>query len=110
MAFEYTKQPYEEEFVAVDFSRRVPSGTSIAAYTVTLEETVAVTQGLIAANYGPHIAIGTPSLTGVVGKERILVVMVSAGVAGFKYRLSYRITLSDTQKKEDDVWIIVKET
>jgi len=109
MAFEYTKQPWEEEIVAVDFSRRVPSGTTITAYSVVLEETVALA-GLIAANYSPHIVIGTPSLIGTVGRERILAVMVSAGVAGFKYRLSYRITLSDTQKKEDDVWIIVKET
>ena len=110
MAFEYTKQPWEEELVAVDFSRRVSSGITITAYSVTLEETVAVTQGLIAANYGPHIVIGTPSLVGATGRERILTVMVSAGVSGFKYRLSYRITLSDNQKKEDDVWIIVKET
>lgn len=109
MAFEYTKQPYEQEFVAVDFSRRVPSGTTIAAYSVTLEETVAVTQGLIAANYSPHISLGTPSLSGVVGREKILVVMVSNGISGFKYRFSYRITLSDNQKKEDDVWVIVKE-
>ncbi len=108
MAFEYPKQPYEEELVAVDFSRRVPSGVTITAYSVTLEETVSL-NGQNPAGYGPHIAIGTPSLTGVTGKERILVVMVSAGVSQFKYRLSYRITLSDSQKKEDDVWIIVKE-
>jgi hypothetical protein len=109
MAFEYTKQPYEEELVAVDFSRRVPSGITISAYSVTLEETISLI-GQSAEGLGPHIVIGTPSLTGVVSRERILVVMVSAGVDTFKYRLSYRITLSDNQKKEDDVWIIVKET
>ena len=110
MSFEYTKQPYEEELVAVDFSRRVPSGKTITAYVITLEETVAVTQGLVASSYGPHISIGTPALSGVTGRERILVAMISEGVSGFKYRLSYRITLSDNQKKEDDVWVTIKET
>lgn len=109
MSFEYFKQSFESELVAVDFSRRVPAGTTITDFTVILEETVAVTQGLIADNYSPHIVIGEPTLTGVTGKEKILVVMVSAGISGFKYRLSYRITLSDGQRKEDDVWIIVKE-
>ena len=107
--FLYSKQPWESELVAVDFSRRVPSGTTISSYEVTLEETVAP-PNVHAADYSPHIAIGTPALTGVTGRERILVVMVSAGITGFKYRLSYRITLSDSQRKEDDVWIIVKET
>lgn len=108
MAFEYTKQPYEEEIVAVDFSRRVPSGTTITTYSVVIEETVGLT-GLNAANYSPHLTLGTPSLTGAVGRERVLAVMVSNGVSDFKYRVSYRITLSDNQKKEDDVWVTVKE-
>lgn len=108
MSFEYTKQPYEEEIVAVDFSRRVPSGTTITAYSVVIEETVSLT-GLNATNYSPHLTLGTPSLTGTTGREKVLAVMVSNGVADFKYRVSYRITLSDNQKKEDDVWVIVKE-
>jgi hypothetical protein len=114
MAFEYTKQPWEEEIIAVDFSRRVASSVTVDAVAtgvtdVTVEETVSMS-GLIASNYSPHLSLGIPALTGVTGKEKILAVMVSAGVSGFKYRLSFRVTLSDSQKKEDDVWVIVKES
>ena len=114
MAFEYTKQPWEEEIIAVDFSRRVATGVTVEPVAtgvtdVTVEETVSIT-GSIASNYSPHIALSDTTLTGVTGKEKILAVMVSAGVSGFKYRLSFRVTLSDGQKKEDDVWVIVKES
>jgi hypothetical protein len=114
MAFEYTKQPWEEEIIGVDFSRRVPTGITIMPVAtgiteVSIEETVSPS-GSIAANYGGHLVLGTPVLTGVVGKEKILAVMISAGVSGFKYRVSFRVTLSDGQKKEDDVWVIVKES
>jgi hypothetical protein len=109
--FSYEKQPWEEEIVGVDFSRRVPAGVTVNAVAcgvtdVTLEETVGDRPG----DYGGHIEISDITLTGVTGKEKILAAMISAGVAGFKYRISYRITLSDNQKKEDDVWVTVKET
>ena len=111
MAFEYTKQPWEEEIIAVDFSRRVPAGVTVDAVAtgvtdVTLEEVV----GTNYQNYAGHVELSDTTLTGVTGKEKILAVMVSAGVSGFKYRLSFRVTLSDSQKKEDDVWVIVKES
>lgn len=77
---------------------------------VTIEETVSLTSGAIAANYGGHLVISGTTLTGITGREKILAAMILAGVAGFKYRVSFRVTLSDSQKKEDDVWVIVKET
>jgi len=111
MAFEYTKQPWEEEIIAVDFSRRVPAGTTIEPVADDVTEVVLeATLPSEPNSYGPHITIGTPALTGVAGREKILAVMISDGVTGYKYRLSFRITLSDGQKKEDDVWVIVKET
>lgn len=114
MSFTYEKQPWEEEIIGVDFSRRVPSGRTILPVAadvteVTIEETVGL-QGQIPDGLGSHLQLGTPALTGVVGKERILAVMISAGVDQFKYRVSFKVTLSDGQKKEDDVWVIVKET
>jgi hypothetical protein len=111
MAFEYTKQPSEKEIIAVDFSRRVPLGVTVTPVAVGVTD-VALEATLPSESnvYGPHITIGTPVLTGVAGKEKVLAVMVSDGVTGYKYRLSFRITLSDGQKKEDDVWITVKET
>ena len=117
MAFEYTKQPWEEEIIGVDFSRRVPAGITVnapsAPYTsgtyVNIEETISPT-GLIAGNFGGHLTLGTPIMTGVTNKEKILTTMVSGGVSGFKYRVSFKVALSDTQKKEDDVWVIVTET
>lgn len=118
MAFEYSKQPSEKEIIGVDFSRRVPAGVTVVPpsppYTsdtyVSIEETVAMSTGLIAANYGGHLTLGVPAMSGVTGKEKILTVMVSGGVSGFKYRVSFKVKLSDSQEKEDDVWIIVKET
>lgn len=114
MAFEFNKQPWEEEIIGVDFSRRVPVGTTIQPVAVdvtdvTLEQTVGLT-GQNPGDYSSHIEIGTPELTGTSGREKILAVMVSSGVDQFKYRLSFRVTLSDGQKKEDDVWVIVKES
>lgn len=111
MAFEYTKQPLEEEIISVDFSRRIPSGVTVEPVAIDVTEVVLEeTIGDNAGDYGGHIEIGTPSLVGVSGKEKILAVMISAGVHGFKYRLSFRVTLSDGQRKEDDVVVIVKES
>lgn len=114
MAFEYTKQPWEEEIIGVDFSRRVPAGTTISAVAadvtyVEVEETLGL-NGQSSDGLGSHLVLDTPVLTGVSGREKILAVKVSEGVDQFKYRVSFKITLSDGQKKEDDVWVIVKET
>jgi len=113
VAFDYPKQPWEKEIIGVDFSRRVPPGSTVLPVSVnitdvSLEETVSLS-GAIASNYSPHISISSVTLTGVTGREKILVALISDGVSGFKYRLSFRITLSDNQRKEDDVWVIVKE-
>lgn len=110
-AFEYTKQPSEKELIGIDFSKRVPSSVTIEAVAegiteVILEETI----GENAGDYGGHIEIGTPFLTGTPGKEKTLAVMISAGLSSFKYRLSFRVTLSDEQRKEDDVLVTIKET
>lgn len=114
MAFEFTKQPWEEEIIAVDFSRRVPAGVTILPVDtditdVVLEQTVGL-NGQSPDLYSGHLQIGSQTLTGVVGREKILAAVVSSGVDQFKYRVSFRVTLSDGQKKEDDVWVIVKET
>jgi hypothetical protein len=111
MAFEYRKQPWEEEVVGVDFSRRVPSNIAIEPVAadvtwVSIEETV----GDNPNNYAGHLRVGEPSLTGAEGREKILAVMITGGVSEFKYRVSFRVTLSDGQKKEDDVWVTVKES
>lgn len=114
MAFEFPKQPSEQEIVSVDFSRRTPAGVTISAVSpgvtyVTLEQTLGLT-GQSSDGLGSHLTLGTPTLVGVAGREKILAVLVSAGVDQFKYRLSFKVTLSDGQVKEDDVWVIVKET
>jgi len=106
MAFEYTKQPEEKEIIAVDFSRRIPAGITVTSYTTTIETTSPTDPN----SYTSHLVLGTPTMTGVTGKEKILAVMISEGVDGYKYRVSFKVTLSDGQIKEDDVWVIVKET
>lgn len=114
MAFEYNKQPWEEEIIGVDFSRRMPAGTTVqAVQTGVTEAVVELTEGLTGQNpsdFSGHLELATPVLAGVSGKEKILTVLVSKGVANFKYRVAFKVTLSDNQKKEDDVWVIVKES
>jgi len=113
MAFEYNKQPWEEEIIGVDFSRRIPAGVTVQAVQTgvtdcEIEEIVGLTGQNPNDYVAGHLTLATPVLAGASSK--ILTVMVSDGVANFKYRVSFRVTLSDNQKKEDDVWVIVKET
>jgi hypothetical protein len=114
MAFEYTKQPWEEEIIGVDFSRRIPVGVTVQpVQTGVTEVVVELIEGLTSQNvddYSDHLVVATPVLTGITGKEKILTALVSGGVSNFKYRVAFKVTLSDGQKKEDDVWVIVKET
>jgi hypothetical protein len=114
MAFEYTKQPWEEEIIGIDFSRRIPAGTTVLAVqtgvTEAVLEAIISPQGLNPNDYGSHLVVSTAILTGITGKEKILTSLVSGGVTGFKYRVAFKVTLSDGQKKEDDVLVIVKET
>lgn len=114
MSFSYEKQPWEVEIIGVDFSRRVPAGVTILPVEVDvtdvrIEETI-TPSNLIASNYGPHLAISSIALAGVIGREKILTAKISDGVTGFQYRVTFKVTLSDGQKKEDDVLVTVKET
>jgi len=112
MAFEYEKQPWEEEIVGVDFSRRVPATTSITAYTVAVEETISP-PGFQAGSYSPHLSGGTPALSGPgvdPARHKILSSLLTGGVNNFQYRVTFRVTLLDGQKKEEDVLVTVKET
>jgi hypothetical protein len=112
--FEYTKQPAEKEIIGVDFSRRVPAGVTIVAVApgvtyVSVEATESLSTGASPSDYASHLVLDTPVLTGTAGRERILAVMISEGVAEFKYKLSFKVTLSDSQVKEEDVWVIIRE-
>lgn len=114
MAFPYEKQPWEIETIAVDFSRRVPPGATILPVAaevtnVTVEATIPPSN-VITANYAGHLVISDVILAGVAGREKILTAKISEGVANFQYRVTFRTTLSDGQKKEDDVLVTIKET
>jgi hypothetical protein len=114
MAFEYTKQPWEEEIIGIDFSRRIPAGKTILTPAsdvteVKIEEIISPSR-LNPSDYGGHVTISSVALSGIVGREKILVALISGGVDGFQYRVTFRVTLSDGQKKEDDVLVIIKET
>lgn len=114
MSFPYTKQPFECEIVGIDFSRRVPAGVTIrpaevGVTDVQIEETIPP-PNFITANYGGHLVISSIVLTGVTGREKILTAKLSEGVTNFQYRVTFRITLSDGQKKEDDLLVTIKET
>lgn len=114
MAFEYHKQPSEIEIIGVDFSRRVPAGVTIVPVEVDVtwvskELTISPTN-LVESNYSPHLTISDIVLAGVAGREKILTAKISDGVENFQYRVTFKVTLSDGQKKEDDVLVTVKET
>lgn len=103
--FEYEKEPAEKEIIGVNFSRRIPSGVTISMYEVTSAlfdnspEKIAE-----AADLGPHLSV---SSIVVVGK--ILTCMISDGVDTFKYKVTFKVTLSDGQLKEDNVRVKVIE-
>ncbi len=114
MSFTYAKQPFECEIIAVDFSRRIPAGVTISPVStavtyVQVEETIAPAN-TSASDYNGHLVISSTTLVGIAGREKILAAKISAGVSSFSYRVTFRITLSDGQKKEEDVLVTIKET
>lgn len=114
MSFEYSKQPWEEEIIGIDFSRRVPAGKTILAPAtdvteVKVEEIISPSR-LNPSDYGGHVTVSGVALSGIVGREKILTALISGGVDSFQYRITFRVTLSDGQKKEDDILVTIKET
>ncbi len=114
MSFSYEKQPWEVEIIGVDFSRRVPAGVTILPVEVdvtdvTVEETIPLGSSLSPTD-AEELVITDITLAGVAGREKILTAKISAGVISFQYRVTFRVTLSDGQKKEDDLLVTVKES
>lgn len=101
--FTFPKQPDEKEIIAVDFSRRIPSGVTIVSQTVVSE---------LFGNTADQIAnmTGTPlSVSAITVVRKTVSCLISDGEDGFHYRVTFKITLSDGQVKEDEVFVDVKE-
>jgi hypothetical protein len=101
--FVFEKQPSEKEIIGVNFSRRVPTGVTIVSSSV-VAELYGNTADMIAESLGPHLQAINPTLT-----QKTLSCLLIDGVDGFKYKVTFQITLSDNQVKQEDVYVTIKE-
>lgn len=103
--FEYRKQPAESEIIGVNFSRRMPPSTTIAAYSVTSSLWNNTPEQIAAApNLGDHLEVSGVALVG-----KVLTCLISKGLSTYNYKVTFKITLSDLQVKEEDVFVKVIE-
>jgi len=101
--FTFQKQPLEKEIISVDFSRRIPAGVTIAAQTV-VSELWNNSPELIANMTGTLLQV-----SGIAVVRKVLSCMITDGSGGYNYRVTFTVTLSDGQVKEDEVFVTVKE-
>lgn len=98
--FVFNKQPSEKELVGINFSRRIPKTVIVSSYDIRLfkydQESWSSTT---------EISISNPAIY----RDKSIVCFVDGGYADTNYKVSIVVTLSDGQKKEDDILIVVKE-
>lgn len=101
--FTFQKQIAEKETIGVDFSRRIPAGVTItvtsvvsALYNNTPEQIQNMT--------GTPLQVSSVSLV-----KKVLSCLISDGEDGFNYKVTFTITLSDGQVKQDEVIVNVRE-
>lgn len=95
----FEKQPYEEWPIAVDFSPRLPAGTTIA--------TMVVSAKLEADNSNQGETVLDASNATINGN--IVIVGVKGGVNLADYIISFRGTLSPSGKVETDLRMRVRD-
>lgn len=94
----YTKQPYEEVNITVDFSARMGTTETISTANVYVYDKGGTTD--LASTMA-----GTPSISG-----QTVICLIKAGTDGNQYTATYRITTNASQKFEADVLIKAVET
>lgn len=95
----FNKQPFEEYNIAIEYSGKLPSGTSLSTGTVSAVDTsTGATDNSVLSGTSATIA-------GTQAKIKVI-----AGVANKKYAISFKVTLNDGQKLEDDVLMHVIES
>ncbi len=101
--FIFQKQPAEEEIIGIDFSRRIPPTVTISSYIV-VAELHGNTPEKIADSIGPHLQV-----RGTAVSRKTLSCIIYDGQDSLKYRVTFKVTLSDSQVKEDEIFINVIE-
>lgn len=101
--FVFSKQPAEREIIGIDFSRRIPSGVTIISYTV-VAELHDNSSDLIANMTGTQLQVSSIAVV-----KKTLSCLITDGEDGFKYRVTFKVTLSDGQIKEDEIFVNVIE-
>ena len=96
----FTKQPFEEFLISVDFEPRLPSGASVA--------TVAVSARLDVDGSDQSSTILSDTNAQVTGA--VAQIMVKAGLLQQDYVVTFRATLTPSGKLEKDVLMRVRET
>lgn len=95
------KTPEEQFTLAIEFAGELEDGISVSSGTVSAVEVLSGTT----YNSGGTALIGSTSATISGTQARVL---VKNGTAGFRYRIDFLITLSDSTKVAKSVLIIVK--
>jgi hypothetical protein len=92
----FTKQPYEELLITVDFSSALSTGETVSSGTVIVKDAAGTVTTVTMA--------GTPSVS-----SPYVTCLIKAGTDGAEYSISYRAVTSLSQKLEADLGMSVVE-
>ena len=88
----FSKQPPEQYTIGFDFAGKLPTGTSLASGSVAAVD---------AAGADVSATILGSTTAGISGTKGT--VLVKAGTAGVRYKITFLMTLSNGDKLEEDV-------
>ena len=98
MAAAFFKEPWEQFTVGMDFALALPTGTTIASGTLTVQD---LADG---ADQTAAIVSETPTIAGTVVKVRI-----HGGTKGHLYNLRWRVTLNTDDLLEENATLSVQQ-
>ena len=101
--FEFEKQPSEKEIIGINFSRRVPATATISSYEVA-SDLYNNSPEKVSSSTNP-LQVSSISLS----TKKVLSCLISDGQDGYVYKVTFTITLSDGQIKQDEVFVTVRE-
>lgn len=96
----FVKQPYEEWTIAVDFTNRLPSGSTIATMVVSA----------VKESDGSNASSDVLDATDATINSAIVTVGVKGGSNEQDYILSFKGTLTPTGKVETDIRMKVRDS
>ena len=97
----FPKQPYEEFPIAINYKGKLPFGAQLVSGTVSALD-------LSNNSDASTIVLGSTTAT-IDTAESLAKVIVRQGTDGKRYKITFRVVLSDTSKLEDEVIMEVAE-